>query len=129
MPLTPGAGPSDLHLVSLPVHRVDMARTERYADSVRAPHYASNRGEADFASLSGDVAQTLNQVAVIKDPTARLATAERARRALADWPGTHYGYRAAEVREIRRRARRSDRRAPRVGRQESLRPRALHDDD
>jgi hypothetical protein len=100
MPLGVAAGPSDLHLVSLPVQRIDMARTERYAESVRAAHYAANRGEADFAQLSGDVAHALNQVALIKDPAARLATAERARRALADWPGAHYGYRAGEVREI-----------------------------
>ncbi len=100
VPLTPGAGPSDLHLVSLPVQRVDMPRTERYADTVRATTYASNRGEADFAQLSGNVAHALNQVALISDPTARLAAAERARRSLTDWPGAHYGYRATEVREI-----------------------------
>ena len=96
----PGAGPSDLHLVSLPINRVDLVRTQRYADSVRAATYASNRGEADFAVLSGEVARTLNQIAGIADPKARLAMAERARRALADWPGTHYGYRSAEVREF-----------------------------
>jgi hypothetical protein len=100
MPLSPGAGPSELHLVSLPVQRVDMARTERYAETVRATHYAANRGEADFAQLSGDVAQALNEVAVIKNPEARLMTAERARKALADWPASHYGYRSSEVREI-----------------------------
>jgi hypothetical protein len=100
MPLGAGAGPSELHLVSLPVQRIDMARTERYAEAVRASHYAASRGEADFAQLSGDVAQALNQVALIKDPDARLTTAERARKALADWPGAHYSYRSAEVREI-----------------------------
>jgi hypothetical protein len=100
MPLGAGAGPSELHLVSLPVQRIDMARTERYAEAVRASHYATSRGEADFAQLSGDVAQALNQVALIKDPDARLATAERARKALTDWPGAHYGYRSAEVHEI-----------------------------
>jgi hypothetical protein len=100
MPLTTGTGPSDLHLVSLPISRVDLARTQRYADSVRAAAYASSRGETDFALLSGEVARTLNQIAGIDDPKARLATAERARHALAAWPGTHYGYRAKEVREF-----------------------------
>jgi hypothetical protein len=100
MPLGSGAGPSELHLVSLPVQRIDMARTERYAEAIRASHYATSRGEADFAQLSGDVAQALNQVAAIKDPDARLVTAERARKALAEWPGAHYEYRSAEVREI-----------------------------
>lgn len=100
MPLVPDGGPGDLHLVSLPLERVDLARTERYADTVRAAQYAATRGEADFAQLSTSVAHTLNQVALIPDPRQRLATAEQARRALADWPGAHFGYRAAEVREI-----------------------------
>ena len=100
MPLAAEAGPGDLHLVSLPVQRVDLARTERYAEAVRAAHYASTRGEADFAQLSGAIAQTLNQIALIPDPKQRLATAEQARRALAEWPRAHYGYRATEVREI-----------------------------
>ena len=100
MPLAPGAGPGDLHLVSLPVQRVDLAKTERYADSVRAKHYAATRGEVDFAQLSSTVAQTLNQIASLPDPRERLAAAEQARRALADWPVRHYNYRATEVREI-----------------------------
>jgi hypothetical protein len=100
MPLAPGAGPGELHLVSLPLSRVDLARTEQYADAVRAANYAATRGEADFAHLSSTVAHTLNQVAIIKDPRQRLAAAEQARRELADWPGNHFGYRAAEVREI-----------------------------
>lgn len=100
MPMAPGAGPGDLHLVSLPVQRVDLARTERYADSVRASHYAATRGEADFAQLSNTVAQALNQIASLPDPRARLAAAEQARRALADWPARHHNYRGTEVREI-----------------------------
>ena len=99
MPLA-AAGAGDLHLVSLPVHRVDWARTERYADAVRAAQYASTRGEADFAQLSSAVAQTLNQIAQIADSKQRLAAAEQARRTLAAWPAAHYGYRAAEVREF-----------------------------
>jgi hypothetical protein len=100
MPLTPNVSASELHLVSLPVQRVDLARTERYADTVRAANYAANRGEADFAKLSGDVAHALNQVALIPDPAERLVAAERARRSLTEWAGNSYGYRAAEVQEI-----------------------------
>ena len=100
MPLAPGAGPGELHLVSLPVQGIDLARTERYADAVRAEHYAATRGEADFAQLSSTVAQTLNQVASLNDPRQRLAAAEQARRALADWPVRHHNYRGTEVREI-----------------------------
>jgi hypothetical protein len=100
MPMAPGAGPGELHLVSLHISRVDLARSEQYADAVRAANYAATRGEADFAHLSSTVAHTLNQVALIKDPRQRLAAAEQARRELADWPASHFGYRAAEVREI-----------------------------
>jgi hypothetical protein len=94
------AGAADLHLVSLPLQRVDLERSERYADAVRAAHYAAHRGEADFAQLSGAVAQTLNQIALITDPKQRLATADQARRTLAAWPESHFGYRATEVREF-----------------------------
>jgi hypothetical protein len=100
MPLTPGAGPGELHLVSLPLSHVDLPRSEQYADAVRASNYAATRGEADFAHLSSTVAHTLNEVSAMKDPRQRLAAAERARRELADWPANHFGYRAAEVREI-----------------------------
>jgi hypothetical protein len=100
MPLTASGEAADLHLVSLPVERVDLARSERYADQVRAARYAATQGEADFARLSQDVANALNQVALLAEPAERLKAAERARQALRDWPGAHYGYRAAEVREI-----------------------------
>lgn len=100
MPLAPSAGPGELQLVSLPIDRIDLGRTERYAESVRAAHYAATRGEADFAALSNTVAYTLNQVALMPDPRQRLATALQARRALTDWPGARHGYRQSEVREI-----------------------------
>ena len=38
-------------------------------------------------------------ISKISDPRERLATAERARQKLADWPAAHYGYRIDEVRE------------------------------
>jgi hypothetical protein len=99
MPLSTAEAP-DLHLVSLPAARVDWSRTERYARTARASHYAATRGEADFARLSATVAQTLNEVAQQPDPQKRLQVAERARRAMAEWPGNYFGYRAHEVREI-----------------------------
>jgi len=91
--------PVELHLVNIPSGRVDWPRTELYADSVRAVAYAETRGEADFARFSSDMAEALNEVSRIADPGVRLATAERARQALADWPAAHYGYRIGEVRQ------------------------------
>ncbi|OFW37326.1 MAG: hypothetical protein A3J29_13025 [Acidobacteria bacterium RIFCSPLOWO2_12_FULL_67_14b] len=91
--------PVELHLVSIPAGRVDWPRTEQYAESVRAAAYGASSGDKDFAEFSNDVAKVLNEVSRISDPGVRLATAERARRSLADWPGSHYGYRVGEVRE------------------------------
>ena len=91
--------PVELHLVNIPSGRVDWPRTELYAESVRAVAYAETRGEADFARFSTGMAKALNDVSRIADPGVRLATAERAREALAEWPASHYGYRIGEVRE------------------------------
>lgn len=100
MPTRINRDPVDLHLVSIPSNRVDWPRTEAYATSVRAAAYAFGRGEADFAKFSDDVARVLNEVGAMSEPKARLATAERARKSLADWPAAHYEYRAKDVREI-----------------------------
>ncbi|MGH9384683.1 MAG: hypothetical protein ACRD2N_10395 [Vicinamibacterales bacterium] len=100
MPTRITRDPADLHLVSIPANRVDWPKTDAYTNSVRAAGYAASRGEADFAKFSDDVARVLNEVAVMPDAKARLATAERARQSLADWPRTHYGYRDREVGEI-----------------------------
>ncbi|MBM3806956.1 MAG: hypothetical protein FJW22_02050 [Acidimicrobiia bacterium] len=91
--------PIELHLVTIPAQRIDWPRTEQYAESVRAAAYAATRGDADFSAFSRDVAKALNDVASTRDPAARLATAQRARQKLADWPALHYGYRVAEVRD------------------------------
>jgi hypothetical protein len=91
--------PVELHLVSIPSRRVDWPRTEQYAESVRAAAYAVSRGDADFSVFSAEVARTLNEIAQIREPSVRLATAELARKKLADWPASHYGYRIDEVRD------------------------------
>lgn len=89
----------ELHLVNIPSGHVDWPRTELYAESVRAVAYAATRGEADFTQFSADMAKVLNEVVRVSDPKVRLATAERARQSLVDWPATHYGYRVGEVRQ------------------------------
>ena len=91
---------SPLQLVDIPAGRVDWDRTNRYAASARASHYVETQAESDYATLSIDVTQTLNDVALTTDPVKRLAIVERARRVLSDWPQTHFNYRAAEVRQM-----------------------------
>ena len=89
-----------LHVVSLPVEKIDWPRTEQHAASARYQWYARTRGEADFERLSGDVARVLNEVAQSTDRRRALTIAEGARRTLADWPAAHFGYRQDDVREI-----------------------------
>lgn len=99
LPLAEGPTP-DLQLVSLGADRVDWPRTERYASTVRAVHYAATRAEDDYATFSNQVAAVLTSVAKEPDATRRLAIAESARTALAAWPRQHYGYRAADVQQM-----------------------------
>ena len=100
MPAGGSAEQPRLHVVTLPAHAIDWQRTDRYAVSARARHYAETRGEADFLRLTNDVARVLNEVALSTDRSRALAYAEQARRTLMDWPATHFGYRVHDVREI-----------------------------
>ena len=99
LPLSTASSP-DLQLVTLAAARVDWAKTERYAESARAVHYASTRAEDDYAQFSNQVAAVLTGVAREPDPARRLALAESARAALADWPRQHHGYRAVDVQQM-----------------------------
>ncbi len=101
IPLGPVEGTEPmLHLVSIAESAVDWERTDRYAEAMRARHYAATRGEADFEALSTDVAKALNDIAFIKDPVRRLAVATDARRKLTTWPAEHHGYRASDVAQL-----------------------------
>ena len=96
-----GAGPSPpLQLIDIPASRVNWDRTTRYAASARATRYLKTQAENDYAALSSDVAATLNAVTQSADPVKRLELVERARKTLAEWPLTHYNYRANEVRQM-----------------------------
>src|ERR1700730_2516222 len=89
-----------LHLVNIAADRVDWDRTNRYAESARAAHYIETRAETDYAALSNDIVQTLDDVAHTADPAMRLAIVERARKTLAEWPPNHFNYRSTEVRQM-----------------------------
>src|SRR6184192_343353 len=75
-----------LHLVNLPIARVDWDRTSRYTTTAQSQRYIRTQADADYAALSNDVAATLSDVARTTDPKARLALVERARTTLAEWP-------------------------------------------
>ena len=99
MPTSTDANPP-LHLVSLPLARVDWDRTSRYTTTAASTRYIQTQADADYATLSNDVAATLSDVARTTDPKARLALVERARTTLAEWPQNHYGFRHADVRQM-----------------------------
>ena len=97
---TASAPDAPLHLVNIAADRVDWDHTNRYAASARAAHYTQFQAENDYALLSNEIAQALNDVTLTGDPARRLAIAETARKRLSDWPADHYGYRAAEIRQM-----------------------------
>ena len=99
MPTADGAN-SPLHLVNLPIARVDWERTSRYTTTAQATRYIATQADADYAALSNNVAATLADVGRVTDPRQRLAIVERARATLADWPKNHYNYRQTEVKQM-----------------------------
>ncbi|MSO30621.1 MAG: hypothetical protein EXQ48_06685 [Acidobacteria bacterium] len=99
--ITPGSTTEpNLHIVNIPATAVNWTATAKYADAVRFAHYMATSAEADYATLTGDVAATLNAIVLSKDPKARLVMVVEARRRLASWPRDHYGYRAHDVQEM-----------------------------
>jgi len=89
-----------LQVASVRAALVDWPRTERYSASARYQRYAQTRGEEDFRVLSNEVALALNDVALSSNRQQALALAEKVRRDVAEWPQSHYGYRANDIREI-----------------------------
>ena len=94
------AGRNAMQLMSVPESSVDVERTSRYAESMRAALYAATRGESDYAAVTQEVQRALDQLKAIEDPRKRLQTAEEARRRLLTWSDEHYRYRARDIREL-----------------------------
>ena len=93
-------GSTQYQLVSLPIALIDIEKTSRYGETVRAARYAATRGETDYAAMTTEVSRALEDLAKTEDPKARLAIAERARQRLVEWSKDSYGYRAADAREL-----------------------------
>jgi hypothetical protein len=97
-----GGGPVPLamQLVTLPVSSVDLERTARYAKAVRAAYFAATTGEAEYQTMTSEIASTLDALPAIADPALRLQLAEEARERLAAWSADHYDYHAADVQRV-----------------------------
>ena len=89
-----------LQLVSLPASVIDIDRTSRYADAIRAAHYASTRGDLDYVAMTQEVQRAVTELGAVKDPLKRLELAQGARDRLITWARMTYGYRSTEVREL-----------------------------
>ncbi|MFN8064738.1 MAG: hypothetical protein U0P82_08085 [Vicinamibacterales bacterium] len=100
MPTTTSVDVPQLQLINIPSDRVDWPRTLNYAESVRASRYLATRAQADYEQLSGAIAQALNDVGQASDARERLAIVERARKTLAEWPGSHHNYKRDEIQQM-----------------------------
>src|SRR5262249_61639543 len=89
-----------LQLVNIQESRVDWVQTTRYAEAVRSTQYLGSKAESDYAALSNEISETLNEVTRTADPAKRLTMVESARKTLADWPRSHYNYRSGDVRQM-----------------------------
>lgn len=86
-----------LQLVSLPLSAIDLERTDRYAETMRAAYYAATRGEADYLEMTSRMTVELGRLPSMTDPTQQLAAAERLRADMLAWPKTHFYYRVDDV--------------------------------
>ena len=94
------AGRSEMQLMSLPASAVDVERTNRYAEAMRAAHYAATRGEADYAAVTQEVERSIERLKGVEDSKRRLELAEEAKRRLLSWSEAHYSYRANNIRDL-----------------------------
>jgi hypothetical protein len=100
MPTAAVTANPELQLVTIPADQVDWEKTTAYSDSARATRYLSTRAEADYTLLTTEIAQALNDVALTTVPAERLVIVQKARKALAEWPANHFGYKHDEIRDM-----------------------------
>lgn len=100
MPTSASAAAPQLQLVNISADRVDWERTLSYAESARAARYIATRAESDYAQLTTRIGEALNEVGSADGAAHRLAIAERARKALAEWPAAHYHYKHDDVQQM-----------------------------
>jgi hypothetical protein len=97
MPTSASETEPQLQLVNIAAEHVDWDRTTRYAESVRSARYVATQGETQYAMLTAEIGQAINDVQLTADPVKRLEVVERARRTLAEWPARHYNFKQAEI--------------------------------
>jgi len=88
-----------LQLISLPLPQVDLERTIRYAEAMRAALYAATRGETDYAALTEAIRGDLQKLPGLERPL-QLGVAEQIRQRLVSWPANHFHYRTRDVENL-----------------------------
>jgi hypothetical protein len=100
MPTSTATDNPALQLVNISADVVDWPQTDHYSDSTRARRYLSTQAEGDYALLTGELAQALNDVALTGNAAERLKIVEKARKTLAEWPSSHFNYRHDEIQQM-----------------------------
>lgn len=100
MPTSASALAPQLQLINIPSADVDWQRTVNYAEAVRGKRYLATRAESDYALLTDELAQALNDLSLTDNAGQRLAIVEKARKTLADWPSSHYNYKRDEIQQM-----------------------------
>jgi hypothetical protein len=95
-----GAVAESFDLVTVPLTRVDRARTQQYARALRAAEYGATRGERDYADLTTDIARMLAELEKATDQDRRLGIAQVARTRLTNWSAEHFGYRSEDIGQL-----------------------------
>jgi hypothetical protein len=85
---------------SIPVDRVDLERTEAYAEAIRAAQFAAARGGVEYAELRERIKQQMAAVPLLPQHSERVAAAESARQQVLDWAATSHGYQADAVQDL-----------------------------
>jgi hypothetical protein len=93
-------GPLTLQLISLPLPLVDLDRTSRYAEAMRAAFYGATRGAAEYEAMTAALSRDLDALAALPDRRRQLGFAEELRARLVAWPRAHFFYRADDVEKL-----------------------------
>lgn len=97
LPMIGADGQITLQLISLDAAVVDLERTDRYAETMRAAYYASTRGERDYLEMTEALTAELGRLSTVTDAAQQLAAAERLRAELLSWSSSHFYYRAGDI--------------------------------
>jgi hypothetical protein len=95
-----GEVPESHDVVTVPLALVDGPRTTEYARALRASQYGASRGDREYAELTAEISRMLGELEASDDRNRRLGIAQVARGRLATWSDEHFGFKAAETRQL-----------------------------